>query len=80
MEFVYYLVKNRKIVEKFSEINNRAIKTAFEACCNDSEEIDEVEVYKVPFDACVSDFSQLFKYGINVTCDYFDDDSDIVIL
>lgn len=80
MEFVYYLVKNQEIVEKFLENNKHAIKAAFKTCCDNSEEIDEIKVYKVPFDVFICDVYQLIKYGTNITIDYFDDPDGIIVL
>ena len=80
MRFIYYLVKNKEIVKVISDADKDGIKQAYKALCDDSEEIDEVEVYRLPFDASVHGFDSIHMYGTNVTIDYLDDDGDFLIL
>ena len=79
MEFIYYLIKNQNIIKKFSENNKDKIKQFCTELLNESDEFDEVEVYRIPFDVNIFDFRQLIRYGENVTCDYINND-DLIIL
>lgn len=78
MKFVYYIIKNQEIVNKIMD-NIDIIKDIYKKLCEDSNELDEIEIYKIPCDVFVNDFSDLFRYGMNVTSDYLDDNELIVL-
>jgi len=78
MKFTHYLVKNQKIIQHFLESDNDIIKKTFMKFLDECSYFDEVQIYKVPADVCICEYSQIVEYGNNVTCEYLDDNSKIM--
>lgn len=76
---MYYLVKNQEIIRSFLESENGIIKQFLMTLLAESVDFDEIQVYRVPFDVFVSEYPQVASYGTEVTCDFLDDDSSIIL-
>ena len=77
MDYKFFLVKNRAIIKSFDTNDFETIKKAFKDLCDESDELDVIEVFKVPFDVSTfNGYRDLKMYGTSVTLDYLDEDAN----
>ena len=79
MRYDYYLIKNHEILQRFSDDETDGIKSSFDLCLSESDDFDYIEVWKVSSDVFIKNYSQVRRYGMNVTSEYLDE-GDFFIL